>query len=102
MQEINQIREKIKQFIIETSYFSDDQINDDTLIFAQGIMDSMGFISIIGFLKIPFSFSPPIMEQWYNRMDLRISNVHTTSRLRFLCSFIILKFLETKVGKAIY
>jgi len=57
MQGIHQIREKIKQFIIETSYFSDDQINDDTLIFAQGIMDSMGFISIIGFLEETFSVS---------------------------------------------
>lgn len=57
MQDIHQIREKVKKFIIETSYVSADQINDDTLIFAQGIMDSMGFISIIGFLEESFSVS---------------------------------------------
>lgn len=57
MQDIHQIREKIKQFIIETSYVSVDQINDDTLIFAQGIMDSMGFISIIGFIEDNFSIT---------------------------------------------
>lgn len=57
MQDIHQIREKIKKFIVETSYVSADQINDDTLIFAQGIMDSMGFISIIGFLEETFSVS---------------------------------------------
>lgn len=57
MQDIHQIREKVKKFIVETSYVSSDQINDDTLIFAQGIMDSMGFISIIGFLEESFSVS---------------------------------------------
>jgi acyl carrier protein len=57
MQDINQIREKIRQFIIETSYVPVDQINNDTLIFAQGIMDSMGFISIIGFIEDNFSVS---------------------------------------------
>lgn len=57
MQDIHQIREKIKKFIVETSYVSADQISDDTLIFAQGIMDSMGFISIIGFLEETFLVS---------------------------------------------
>ena len=46
-----QIQEKIKQFILKTSYASDDQVNYETLIFAQGIMDSMGFMSLIDFLE---------------------------------------------------
>jgi acyl carrier protein len=62
MQDIQEIRGKIKQFISETSYISDDQIDYDTLIFAQGIMDSMGFISIIGFLEEMFSVSPSDSE----------------------------------------
>lgn len=55
MEELTQIQEKIKQFIIETSYTSEDSVNNDTLIFAQGIMDSMGFISIIGYIEDTFS-----------------------------------------------
>lgn len=55
MEELTQIQEKIKQFIIETSYTNEDSVNNDTLIFAQGIMDSMGFISIIGFIEETFS-----------------------------------------------
>lgn len=55
MEEITQIQEKIKQFIIETSYSNENSVNNDTLIFAQGIMDSMGFISIIGFIEDSFS-----------------------------------------------
>ena len=57
MDNIFQIQEKVRQFIIKTSYISEDQINNDTLIFAQGIMDSMGFISIIDFIEEDFSIS---------------------------------------------
>jgi acyl carrier protein len=57
MEDILQIQEKIKQFIIKTSYVSSEQVNNDTLIFAQGIMDSMGFISIIGFIEEDFSIT---------------------------------------------
>jgi len=57
MVDIFQIQEQIKQFILKTSYVSDDQVNNDTLIFAQGIMDSMGFISIIGFIEDNFSIT---------------------------------------------
>lgn len=49
------IQEKIKEFILKTSYITEDQVSNDTLIFAEGVMDSMGFISIIGFIEEAFS-----------------------------------------------
>jgi acyl carrier protein len=57
MEEIHQIQQRVKQFIVDTSYISEDQVNVDTLIFAQGIMDSMGFISIIDFIEENFSIT---------------------------------------------
>jgi len=57
MEEIVQIQKRVKQFILDTSYVSDDQVNTETLIFAQGIMDSMGFISIIEFIEENFSIT---------------------------------------------
>ena len=57
MENALKIEEKIKQFILETSYISPDQVNNDTLIFQQGIMDSMGFISIISFIEESFSIT---------------------------------------------
>jgi len=57
MEEILQIQERVKQFIIDTSYVSEDQVSKDTLIFAQGIMDSMGFITIIEFIEENFSIT---------------------------------------------
>ena len=58
MKYLSQIKETIKDFILETSYVSNDQINSETPIFEQGIMDSMGFISIIGFIEEKFSVTP--------------------------------------------
>jgi acyl carrier protein len=55
MENINQIQQKVRQFIQETSYIDEDQINNDSLIFVQGIMDSMGFISIIDYIEENFS-----------------------------------------------
>lgn len=49
------IKERIKQFILKTAYVSDDQVVNDTLIFSQGIMDSMGFMSLISFIEESFS-----------------------------------------------
>jgi len=55
MYSIEQIKQKVKEFIKETSYISEEQISNDSLIFVEGIMDSMGFISIIDFLEESFS-----------------------------------------------
>jgi acyl carrier protein len=55
MVDILQIKEKIRQFILRTSYVPAEQVKDETLIFEQGIMDSMGFISIISFIEETFS-----------------------------------------------
>jgi len=49
-----EIKEKLRRFISETTYTPESQIKDDTLIFIQGIFDSMGFISLINFLEEEF------------------------------------------------
>lgn len=55
MNEILNIEEVVKKFILKTSYLTEDKITNDTLIFAEGIMDSMGFLAIIDFLEETFS-----------------------------------------------
>jgi len=50
-----QIKDEIKLFILKTSYVSEDILNNETLIFTQGIMDSMGFMSLVSFLEENFS-----------------------------------------------
>jgi acyl carrier protein len=57
MEDLLQIKGEIKQFIQKTSYLSEDQINNETLIFTQGIMDSMGFMLLIGYIDEKFSIT---------------------------------------------
>lgn len=55
MEDQLKIRERVKEFIVKTSYIGEDKVGFDTLIFAEGIMDSMGFVSIIEFIQENYS-----------------------------------------------
>lgn len=52
-----ELKEILRNFIAETTFTPANQIQDDTLIFVQGIFDSMGFISLINFLEEEFSIT---------------------------------------------
>lgn len=51
MQNTTDMKNKIRNFIIETSHAPADQIENNTLIFVQGIFDSMGFIALIDYIE---------------------------------------------------
>lgn len=55
MEELIYLKEKIRHFIIKSSYVPEETVKPDTLIFMQGILDSMGFINLINFLEESFS-----------------------------------------------
>ena len=55
MKDLIEIKGEISQYIIRSSYLENEQVKNDTLIFEQGILDSMGFISLISFLEEIFS-----------------------------------------------
>lgn len=55
METTTDIKERITQYILETTYASADQVKDDSLIFSEGIFDSMGFIMLINFIEEAFS-----------------------------------------------
>lgn len=48
------IVEKLKGFIKEISFSDDDRINADTKLFAEGIFDSLGFLSLVTYLSDEF------------------------------------------------
>ena len=54
METIADIKNKIRQYVIETTYASPDQVKDDSLIFVEGIFDSMGFVMLINFIEETF------------------------------------------------
>ena len=41
--------------IVETSFVPAEKVQDDTLIFVDGIFDSMGFLGLINFIEDSFS-----------------------------------------------
>lgn len=54
METTTEIKEKIRNYVVETTYASPDQIKDESLIFGEGIFDSMGFIMLINFIEETF------------------------------------------------
>ena len=42
--------EQLRKFISEITFTEIEKIKDDTLIFQEGIFDSLGFLSLISFL----------------------------------------------------
>lgn len=55
MVNIIEAKEKVKKYIIETAYVPEEKVQDDTLIFIDGIFDSMGFLGLINFIEDQFS-----------------------------------------------
>jgi acyl carrier protein len=47
---ISQI-EQLRNFISEITFSDIDKIKDDTLLFEEGIFDSLGFLSLVSFLN---------------------------------------------------
>ncbi|MHC1733062.1 MAG: acyl carrier protein [Bacteroidales bacterium] len=54
-QDISTSKEKIRNYIVQTSHADANKIKDESLIFKEGFFDSMGFIMLITFLEEEFS-----------------------------------------------
>lgn len=51
----NDISTKVNRYIVRESFSPDIPIHNDTLIFENSLLDSMGFLFLIDFLKEEFS-----------------------------------------------
>ncbi|QBA63880.1 acyl carrier protein [Muriicola soli] len=51
----SKVKNKIRQYLFQTTLASTENIEDDTLIFETGLLDSMGLLFLIEFLKEEFS-----------------------------------------------
>ena len=47
--------QKVREYVINSTYT--DKIDDDTLIFKEGLFDSMGFVSLISYLENEFKIT---------------------------------------------
>jgi acyl carrier protein len=55
METTTEIKSRIRQYVLETSYANPDQVKDESLIFGEGIFDSMGFVLLINFIEETFA-----------------------------------------------
>ena len=51
---VTETKAKIRNYIIESTFDDVENITDDTLIFEKGVLDSMGLLFLIEFLKEEF------------------------------------------------
>jgi len=49
------MKDKIRNFIAETTFNDPTMIKDETMIFDEGIFDSMGLLGLINFLESEFN-----------------------------------------------
>jgi acyl carrier protein len=52
------IKKTIKTFVIDSSFVEQDLIKEETLLFKEGLFDSMGFVLLLGFLEESFGIKP--------------------------------------------
>ena len=52
--DISTSKEKIRNYIVQTSHADANKIKDESLIFKEGFFDSMGFIMLITYLEEEF------------------------------------------------
>jgi len=55
METVTAIKGRIRKYILESTFEDVEKITNDTLIFEEGVLDSMGLLFLIEFLKEEFS-----------------------------------------------
>jgi len=82
MQTDTNIKNKIRDYIIESTFDDVDKLTDETLIFEEGVLDSMGLLFLIEFLKEEFNITT-------NDDELVVDNFQSINS--------IMSFIENKI-----
>ncbi len=75
-------KEKVKKFIVETSFVAEEKVQDNTLIFVDGIFDSMGFLSLINYIEDHFNIKAEdaeLLEQNFESVNAIVNFISTKS-----------------------
>ena len=75
------ILDKVRKYISDSTFADKTKITDEILIFREGFLDSMGFVSIITFLENDFGIA-------INEVDLAEENFES---INAIVSFIMTK-----------
>jgi len=71
-QENTEIKGIVKEYILESVHTEKEKIKEDSLIFKEGFIDSMGFITLITFLEEEFKIQTgdaDLLEENFESID---------------------------------
>jgi acyl carrier protein len=83
------MKNKIREFVCKTTFSSPQKINDDTLLFDEGIFDSMGLLHLISFLEEEFCINVADSEldgANFGSIDAILSFLERKLKIEELCS----------------
>ena len=72
------IQDKIYQYVLQQTFAEKDKIQNDTLIFKEGYLDSMGFIMLITFIEEEFNIKTSdsdLIEENFESIDAMTSYI---------------------------
>ena len=67
-----EIKEKVRNYVLQAVYAEKEKINDNSLIFKEGYFDSMGFMVLISFLEEEFGIKTndsDLLEENFESID---------------------------------
>lgn len=67
-----EIKEKVKNYVLQAVYAEKEKIKDNSLIFKEGYFDSMGFMVLISFLEEEFGIKTndsDLLEENFESID---------------------------------
>jgi len=70
--DLNTVKERIKEFITKSTFIDGARIDNTTMIFKEGILDSMGLVSLIAFLEEEYKISTDdtdLVEENFETID---------------------------------
>ncbi|HPJ60177.1 MAG TPA: acyl carrier protein [Bacteroidales bacterium] len=76
-------REKIRNYIVQTSHADANRIKDESLIFKEGFFDSMGFIMLITYLEEEFGIKTvdsDLIEENFESVNAISEFIHRKSQ----------------------
>ena len=83
MEDLKKVKDEVRKYIHETSLSDPSKIQDDTLIFDTGLLDSMGLLFLIEFINENYKIE-------VNDEELNPENFDSINS--------IVAFIENKVG----
>ena len=82
------MKEQIREFVCKTTFSDSDKITDSTLLFEEGIFDSMGLLNLISFLEENFSVivaDSELEADNFGSIDAIASFLERKLKMRGLC-----------------